>query len=303
MPDLPDISGPALPPRVQDLPFDVDLRRLNLGIGYVALGLPLALAAVSALTGTCFRASISHYYFARIGGDILVGALSFIGLMLMFFYGFRAPGRAGCMGWRWYDVALLKLAGLAAVLVAFVPTTGSGCSFDGLDVVRPFLIGATGSDGFHPPGGSVTGTPAFDFWGSLAPFASGVPVALKMIHFGAAGVMFLILGYFSVSVFTRVNSPAALESGSRKDRRNAWYRALGMGIFAVVAVLAVKAAALHLILPDAMAERIEALWDRLHLTFLFEAAGLVAFGLSWMIKGRFLYAFEDAGAMPGGRAA
>ena len=182
-------------PDLRDLPFDIDLRRLNLGVGYVALGLPVSLGLVSILTNTCFNASISHYYFSRVGGDILVGALSFIGLLLMFFYSFRAPGREGCLGWHWYDVVLLKLAGAAAVIVAFVPTTGSGCTYSG-EVARVFLTNASGSEGFHPPGGTVEGTISYVFWASFAALGADVPTVLKMMHLGAAGVMFLVLGYF-----------------------------------------------------------------------------------------------------------
>ncbi|WP_297768062.1 hypothetical protein [uncultured Roseovarius sp.] len=297
-----DADTPDSTPRPRDLPFDIDLRRLNKGVGYVALGLPVALGLVSLLTNTCFNASISHYYFSRIGGDILVGALSFIGLLLIFFYSFRAPGREGCLGWHWYDVALLKLAGMAAVIVAFVPTTGSGCTYDG-EVARVLLTGAAGSEGFHPPGGTVDGTISYDFWASFAAIGAEVPMLLKMAHFGAAGVMFLILGYFSMSVFTRDNSTTSFAAGNRKDRRNAWYRALGRVILAVVGVLAIKAAALELVLPQSMAESIAAFWDSLRLTFVFEALGLMAFGLSWMIKGRFIPAFEDAAAKPQPRAA
>jgi hypothetical protein len=124
-----------------------------------------------------------------------------------------------------------------------------------------------------------------------------------MMHFGAAGVMFLVLGYFSAYVFTRDNSTAARLAGNRKDRRNLWYRTLGRIIFAVVGVLAVKAALLEMILPLALTQSIETFWDSLRLTFLFESLGLCAFGLSWMIKGRFIPAFEDAAARPQARAA
>ncbi|WP_375553968.1 hypothetical protein [Roseovarius mucosus] len=295
-----DTNAPL--PDLRDLPFDIDLRRLNLGVGYVALGLPVSLGLVSLLTNTCFNASISHYYFSRIGGDILVGALSFIGLLLMFFYSFRAPGREGCLGWHWYDVVLLKLAGVAAVIVAFVPTTGSGCTYSG-EVARVFLTNASGSEGFHPPGGTVAGTISYDFWASFAALGADVPTVLKMMHFGAAGVMFLVLGYFSAYVFTRENSTAARLAGNRKDRRNLWYRMLGRIIFAVVGVLAIKAALLEMILPLGLAQSIEAIWDSLRLTFLFKSLGLCAFGLSWMIKGRFIAAFEDAAARPQPRAA
>ena len=52
-----------------------------------------------------------------------------------------------------------------------------------------------------------------------------------------------------------------------------------------------------------MAEAIATFWDSLRLTFVCESIALISFGFSWMIKGRFVYAFEDAAAMPQGRAA
>ena len=71
----------------------------------------------------------------------------------------------------------------------------------------------------------------------------------------------------------------------------------------MVGVLAVKAAPFEMILPLGIVQSIEAIWDSLRLTFAFESLGLCVFGLSWRIKGRFLYAFEDAAALPQPRAA
>ena len=71
----------------------------------------------------------------------------------------------------------------------------------------------------------------------------------------------------------------------------------------MVGVLAIKATLLEVLLPLALAQSIEAFWDSLRLTFLFESLGLCAFGLSWMIKGRFIAAFEDAASRPQPRAA
>ena len=109
--------------------------------------------------------------------------------------------------------------------------------------------------------------------------------------------MFLILAYFSYFVFTRENSSASLAAGNRKSRRNRAYRVLGVIIFASVLALGVKAAALEFVLDPATAENFGKWWDGLRLTFWFEALGLVAFGLSWMIKGRFLKYYEDEAAL------
>ena len=85
--------------------------------------------------------------------------------------------------------------------------------------------------------------------------------------------------------------------GNRKDLRNGCYRVLGRVILAVVAVLAIKMAV------GRIAPEFLGFWNRLNLTFVFEAAGLFAFGLAWMIKGRFLPVFEDAAAKRQPRAA
>ena len=80
-------------------------------------------------------------------------------------------------------------------------------------------------------------------------------------------------------------------------------RSRPLGAVKVVAVLGIKALLLQGILPDGTAQNLAALWDSLRLTFVFEATGLIAFGLSWMIKGRFLPVFEDAAARAQPRAA
>lgn len=147
---MPDISP--------DLPFSISLRRVNQCVGYVALLLPLALVALTLLGGLCFRASISHYYFSRLGGDLFVGALVFVGLLLAAFYDFEPQETEGCLQHRWYDLWLVRLAGICALGVAFVPTADSGCAYQPSDVARVFLTQPQGSETASVPGGRVTGT-------------------------------------------------------------------------------------------------------------------------------------------------
>ncbi|MGR3460793.1 MAG: hypothetical protein ACU0AX_04195 [Roseovarius sp.] len=279
MTDQPDPAEPA--PR--DLPFAVDLRRLHLAVGWIAFGLPVSLVAVSQLPTVCFHDSISQFYFSPVGGDILVGALSFIGLLLVGLYSFDAVGCAGARRWTWKDILAMRVAGIAALLVAFVPTTGTGCSRTGTEGARAFLTG--------------TNDPSFDFWAVLLGRAEATGFPLDTVHYSAAGVMFLILAYVVLRVFTRVNSEAAERDGNRKGLRNACYLVLGRVILGVVAVLAVEMG-LESVAPDLLG-----FWNRLNLTFVFEAAGLFAFGLAWMIKGRVLPVFEDAAARAQPRAA
>lgn len=288
------------PPAPRDLPFAIDLRRVHLAVGWIAFGLPLALLGLTFLPQVCFYGSISHFYFSPVGGDLFVGMLSFIGLLLLFLYSFKAPGYDGALGWHWYDVLAIRLAGLAALVVAFVPASGSGCVFGDGTVPRAFVQGAAGAEDFPvaaPPGEEtpVSGTPSFDFPQTV--FAQGPDSWLAAAHYIAAGVMFLILAYVVLVVFTRVNSDAALAPGNRKELRNRCYRGLGLVILAVVAVLFVKMLAVRDPSP------VLKFWNTAHLTFAFEAMGLLAFGLAWMIKGRFLRAFEDRAAARQDRAA
>ena len=281
MNDRPDTAETTPAPR--DVPFVVDLRRIHLAVGWIAVGLPLSLLAVAWLPTVCFHDSISHFYYSPIGGDILVGALSFIGLLLLCLYSFKAAGCAGAQRWTWQDIALIRLAGLAALLVAFVPTSGLGCALAGAKAARVFLLD--------------TDKTSVDFWAALLDRAEPTGFPLDAVHYGAAGVMFLILAYVVLRVFTRVNSDAAEMQGNRKTLRNGCYRVLGGAILAVVAVLGVKMA-VGLFSPEFLN-----FWNGHNLTFVFEAAGLFAFGLAWMIKGRFLPIFEDAAARRQLRAA
>ena len=279
-----DQSDPAQPPLApRDLPFKVDLRRIHLAVGWIAFGLPLSLVAVAWLPTVCFHDSISHFYYSPVGGDILVGALGFIGLLLVCLYSFDAAGCEGARRWTRMDILLIRLAGIASLLVAFVPTTGTGCDRAETEGARAFLTGAEG--------------PSFDFWAVLLGRSETTGFPLDAVHYGAAGVMFLILAYVVLRVFTRVNSEAARREGNRKSLRNGCYRVLGRMILGVVAVLGIKMI-FGTVAPDVLG-----FWNRLNLTFVLEAAGLFAFGLAWMIKGRVLPVFEDAAARAQPRAA
>ena len=283
---------PPNTPLPDDLPFALSLRRVNRGVGYVALFLPVILIALTVFTNTCFNQSISHYYYSRIGGDIFVGALTFIGLLLAFFYSFRTRTVDGYLRHYWYDIWLIKLAGVSAFLIAYSPTTGSGCDYNGAEVARTFL---TSASGLAPPASGVSGALSYDMWATFPVFgtAENVPVLLQSLHFGGAAVMFTILGYFSYFVFTRINSFASVVEGSRKGFRNLWYRALGVLIFACVAIMGGAALLTKLVLSPEAAQAFLQVWNHWRLTFILESVALMSFGLSWMIKGRFIKAFED----------
>ena len=191
------------------LPFRISLEAVNKGVGIVALGLPFALLVVSGLGNTCDGIdSISHYYYSRLGGDILVGALCLIGVLLAFFYKLpRAKGGShalvdGYLGHRKCDMIAARFAGLSAFGVALAPTGGKGCEDFAGQVTRVFLKETQGGHLVQLPAEPVTGTASFDFWSTL-----GVDVGLlTMIHYGSALLMFMVLAYFSLCVFPKPQS-------------------------------------------------------------------------------------------------
>lgn len=284
----------------EGLPFRVNLEAVNKGVGLVALGLPFALLAVGLLGNTCAGIdSISHYYYSRLGGDLLVGALSFIGTLLLFFYKLPAsPGGAtvavdGYLGHGRWDMRAARFAGLCAFGVALAPTSGTGCEDFAGRTARLFLTGVEGGESRQP----VAGVPSFDFWATLGVGDS----VLDFVHYGSALGMFLVLAYFSLVVFTRPQSATAVTAGGaekdRKKLRNRAYRICGALILVAVAALAIKFLVLDAEGPFALEAARERLawWNGLNLTFWFEALGLVAFGVSWSLKGRVFDAVRDRG--------
>ncbi len=283
------------------LPFQVNLRAVNKGVGVVALGLPFALLLAGWIGDACPTIdSISHYYFTRLGGDLLVGALSFIGVLLLFFYrlpdsGTGTTGRVeGYLGHRPLDIWLARFAGLCAFGVAFFPTRETGCeTFDG-STARVFLSNTQG--GHATEISPVTGRVGFDFWAD-----TGISNAiLSNLHFISAGGMFLVLAYFSIVVFRRPQSKkavqqdadGAMELATTKGRRNFWYLVFGLMILLAIVALAFKSVIVNS-RPGLLAG-----WNAANLTFWFEALALVMFGLSWSMKGR-LWPFDrmaDPGA-------
>jgi hypothetical protein len=286
------------------LPFRVSLEAVNKAVGLVALGLPFALLAVSAIGGTCRGIdSISHYYYSRLGGDLLVGALCLIGTLLAFFY--KAPGPVdGYLGHSRRDMIAVRIAGLCAFGVALVPAAGSGCENFAGGITRLFLSGASGSAALDM--GALRDTlgaqdaaqiaelatalgstdAGFDFWGTLGVSSTIV----TKIHYLSALGMFLVLAYYALVVFPRPQSVSALQGTGctgRKRWRNRLYRTCG-GLI-VLAMLALGY--FSVFLQNGCGEG--CVWNRLNLTFWFEALALVAFGVSWSVKGRVFSALHD----------
>ena len=273
--------------QADDLPFQLSLKSVNLTTGYIALFLPLGLWIIGHFLGVCAGQSglnsISHYYYTRVAGDLFSGALIVIAVLLVVFY--RLPGKVDeYLAHEKTDITLLKIAGVAALVVALIPTTGTGCEDTG-QFLRGYIVTP---DGIDDSGRDLTlpiqTTLVFDLWAS---FGIG-PTMLNVLHYGAAGIMFAILGYYCLFVFTRAQSRKSLHvDGSpvgAKTWRNRFYRICGTIIFGSIAAMAFGKFARDMLGPN---------WSAANLTFWFEAAALMAFGFAWLVKGRFIWVLKD----------
>jgi len=238
----------------------VDQRQLALFVGLIALGLPFAML-FGTLLGACFYDSISHYYYSQFWGDVFVGALVFIGAFLIAYRGANPA-----------ESLLATLAGFSAFGVSLFPTSERGCPL-------PEFSGRALAD-FQ----------RFD----EAEFVSVVPASednslfelftnASTWHFIAAAVLFAFLAYYSFWVFTRTTKVQCNDDGTPKDakrRRNRIYHTSG-----TIIIVSMVAIGLNGLIDFSG-------WDDLNLTFWFEAFALWAFGVAWMVRGRWFFGFD-----------
>lgn len=126
------------PTQVKKLPFSASEERVHLIIGYTVFFLPVVLWGMAYADFACFPASISHFYYIPIAGDLFFGALIFIGMCMLFVYRVDGPRQFMTL-----DVILTRIAGISTICVAVFPTRGSGCVLNG-GSLRPFLSNAQG---------------------------------------------------------------------------------------------------------------------------------------------------------------
>ncbi|WP_421723125.1 hypothetical protein [Bauldia sp.] len=253
-----------------DAQVRVDQRKLAVLVGVIALGLPIVLIVAGLLgdrgaaLGACFYDSISHFYYAQFWGDVFVGALVFIGTFMIAYRGENPR-----------ESLLATLAGFCAYGVAVFPTAGRGCEVEAFS-------GRALAD-FGP----IETEPYFGVWQpDDARMLFQLFEGANTMHFVAAALLFAFLAYYSFFVFTRVTADQRNADGTltaTKRTRNRLYIASGIIILFSMAAIALSG-------PLGFAN-----WETLNLTFWFEALALWAFGLSWMLKGRFFgWAFLDA---------
>lgn len=230
-------------------------QRLAFLVGLVAFGLPIILAVGANFGGSCFRDSISHFYYAQFLGTIFVGLLYFIGGFLIAY-----------TGDTFFEDTLSSVAGVGAFIVASIPTLGTGCEDRTTFLSRVFVEVTSG------PPITVAEAPHQGFFNLFSSASNW--------HLIAAGILFVYLGLYCLIVLKRVVPERHEKDGvliESKRKRNRLYTICGITILACVAALYVK---------DKFGTDFVDWWNSLNLTFFVEAIALWAFGIAWFAKGR-----------------
>lgn len=252
----------------------VNQRTLAFFVGMVALGLPTVLLVASLLPtpslSTCFRDSISNYYYAQFWGGPFIGALIFIGTYMIAYQGEDVHGHEG---------RLASIAGVFAICVALFPVSGHGCD---RSQFRARALTNFGPDGDGGPLDLIKHPPVDDMPDVLAYFQ--LTSWSETVHYTSAAALFLILAWFALYVFTAVDEHQRTPDGklnANKIHRNRIYRTCGAVMVGAIVVLAINIAT------TAITGSTLRGWSAYNMTFWCEAVALWAFGLSWAVKSRF----------------
>ncbi len=235
----------------------IQRRRISI-VGLIGVALPaLAVFLDTTFNQACFRDSLSHYYYARLSGEVFVILLAIAGAMLVAYRGETAKINRRA-----------TVAGCAAFAVAFFPTVLPGCEAGTFDA-RVFSTVTTTAE-------TITGTgPGFRAFAFV-----------EFIHYAAASLLFGMMIHFCWQVFPLVSAadinPATGQITFIKSLRNAIYRLCAL-------IIGVISFAMALYFVVGLIVEVP-FWNRLNLTFWCEAIGLMAFGLAWLVKGRFFNA-------------
>ena len=243
-----DISADLTQPTGSDV---IHLRTLRKAIGFVAVGLPFALATgenvrdwllprAAVTDRAILEGSISAYFHTGMR-EVFVGSLCAIAIFLVCYKGYQRR-----------DNIAANLAGTCALVVALFPTRE------------------------QPREPVAPGLPAIDsstlFSSALAPD----PGFVSYVHFGAAVIFFATLAFMSLYLFTLTNKP---NPTPQKLRRNKVYVFCGITILVCIAVIAIG----KLLLNDGVSERT-------HYVFVFESIAVITFGFSWLTKAEVILA-------------
>lgn len=246
--------------------YSLDQKILASLVGAFAVGLPSVTMTSGLIGWTCFYNSVSHFYYSQFLGDVFVGVLVFI---FCFMFAYR--------GESWWETRIATFGGFASLGIALFPTIERGCEDTEVYPGR-ILVDLTSI----VPGSGVDIEKGSTFF-SLFTY-------VEILHYGAALSLFLILAVFCLKVFTRTYSDGSLKSEHYDDTgtmrqekalRNRIYRVAGWVILGCIAALGIG-----FVGPIIVGGNWD-FWEELNVTFWFEAAALCAFGVAWIVKGRF----------------
>ncbi|MFK7876868.1 MAG: hypothetical protein AB8B71_13980 [Paracoccaceae bacterium] len=235
------------------------------GLAAVSLPVVMLIGALNPWWPSCYRDSISHFYYAPFLGSYFIGVLFFIGTYLLVYQG-QDPGRR--------EAKLSTGAAFCAYGVAIFPTSGHGCeTWAAFESRAISLVTKQAPDSVNL---SQRVLPDGEIWGYFSLFPSA-----EYLHYASAALLFAFLTWFALVVFTSVDGhqrdPKTGALTPQKRRRNQIYYAS-----AAMMVISILALAGSFFLSD------KTWWNRYNLTFVFEAIALIAFGISWLTKGGFL---------------
>ncbi len=95
---------------------------------------------------------------------------------------------------------------------------------------------------------------------------------IRIVHLVSAGVFLFTMGYMSIFRFTKTKGRLTDEEKMEKKKKNYVYRICGIAVWISIGILA-----------------IETIFQNFHFTeydiFIFETVSVVAFGISWIVKG------------------
>ena len=201
-------------------------RRIRSAIGYLGFLLPIVLVLLSLVDyfHTDIRSSISHYYYTNFR-DIFTGVLCAVGFFMIRYKGL------GNKVWYKNDNLLTNIAGVTAILVAFLPTI--------------------------PEAGDIKPN-------TLINSDTGV------LHYVAASILFISFSILSIFVFT-IGQEENNDLPVSRLNENHIYKFCGYAILLFIVLIFIL--------------------GKLHVkysTLILEFLSLLAFGISWLIKGRAL---------------
>ncbi len=262
--------------------FQINERLLAFLVGSVAIALPVIMIIASMTPYAEWRDSISHYYYAAFLGDVFIVMLAFIGTFMTIYRGQN----------RWESI-LAFFAGIATFCIAIFPTSQSGLedtkTGDSADALARIFIDIKSVKDMPDPGDLIIRIPQTVLEGEcmLGSAFCLFPKA-DWIHYGSAAIVFSFLTWYCLVVFAKEVPKKHNDKGGKiawqKIWRNRIYRACG-----IVMILCMLALVLRSTIGGNWAW-----WQVINGTFWAEAFALIAFGLGWLVRSRFLgYALVD----------